>query len=382
MAPYDGQPTGKCQRERIKHEVQGASGSFAVTYTVKNEARLLPSAIQYHLAAGCSRIYVHWDGTTDGSERLITQFPSVVARNSYQPAEMADAPQWLAQILSAYDRDFDVHKRANTYYAALQAAREGFEWLACIDVDELILMSTAEREIKDHIPKYLSRTPASVDQLLLPNLESVPTSAETQNPFIESVYFLNRFPMTEAINRYSRALVSRLSRSSAAIAWYDYFFYKLRFLGALPRGLRDPKTGETLPAGYFLGYSSYKSIIRVKSFPEFNFVTHCARPFLRAPRNLRTGNVLHYDLPDVAYFAAKFRQRTTPLLDHFYLRYRLALIAMNSTDDELREFFDRYIAVSDPARIALLKKKGILLEIDAVSQLVRQFRDELSSANA
>ena len=368
--------------DRIKNEVQVASGTFAVAYTVKNEARLLPSAIQYHLAAGASRIYLHWDGTTDGSERLISQFPSVVARDSYKPQEMSDAPQWLAQILPAYDVDFDVRKRANTYYAALQAAKEGIEWLACIDVDELVLMATNEHEIKDHIPKYLSQIPDRIDQLLLPNLEAVPTSVDTQNPFADCVYFLNRFPATEAIWRYSRALFTRIARSPAAVAWYDYFFYKLRFAGALPRKFRDPNTGKLIPAGYFIGYSTYKSIIRVKSFPQFNFVTHCAKPFLRAPRNLRTGNVLHYDLPDAAYFASKFRQREGVLHNHFYLRYRLALVALNSTDDQIQQFFDNYLALRDPARIALLKRKGILLEIDAVSELIRQFRDEASAALA
>ena len=58
-------------------------------------------------------------------------------------------------------------------------------------------MSRDEQALENHIPRYLERIPDDIDQLQLPNLESVPTAAETDNPFIDCVYFLNRFPATE-----------------------------------------------------------------------------------------------------------------------------------------------------------------------------------------
>ena len=173
------------------------SGKFALTYTVKNEARLLPSAIEYHLAAGCSRIYLFWDGTTDNSAELIAKYPQVIARQSYRPQELHDPPAWLSRILPAWETELDVRKIANTVYAAEDAARDGIEWLVGIDPDELILMSRAETVIENHIPKYLEKIPENIDQLHLPNLESVPTAAEIQNPFTDCVYFLNRFPAIE-----------------------------------------------------------------------------------------------------------------------------------------------------------------------------------------
>ena len=107
--------------------------------------------------------------------------------------------------------------------------------------------------------------------------------------------------------------------------------------------MREPRTGSRIPAGYFLGYSSHKSFIRLKTFANFDFITHRWRGFLRSPRNMEFGNILHFDMLDANYFAAKFRQRQQGIiLKVFYLRYRLAHVARNSSDSEIREFFEKY----------------------------------------
>ena len=249
-----------------------------------------------------------------------------------------------------------MRKIANTVYAAQDAASDGFEWLVGIDPDELILMSRAETVIENHIPKYLENIPENIDQLHLPNLESVPTAAEIQNPFTDCVYFLNRFPAIEALWRYSRAALARITRSPETrltrfpkfIAWYDWLFYELRFAGALGRMMREPRTNRRIPGTYFLGYSSHKSFIRTARAPNFEFATHGWRPFLRRPHNLRTGNILH-----------------------FYLRYMLGNVARNHSPEEIREFFETYIAIRDPKRIEKLKQKGIIVEIRSPSNLLK-----------
>jgi len=350
-------------------------GKFALSYTVKNESRLLPSGIEYHLAAGCSRIYVFFDNTTDNAPELIAKYPQVIARKSLLPGELFNPPQWLAKILPAWKPDLDVRKIANTYYAALDAATEGIDWLASIDADELIVMSPDEQVLENHIPRYLEKIPEDVDQLLLRNLESIPSSAESKNPFIDCVYFLNRFPMSEVLWRYSRAALVRATRSPKLIAWYDWLFYQLRFAGAMRRMMREPGTGRRIPGSYFLGYVSNKALIRTRNASDFSFATHAWRPFIRSPRTLKTGNVLHFDMLDASYFAAKFRQRP-PERDIFYLRYMLSNVARNHSPEEIRQFFDTYIAISDSERIALLKDRGIAREIRSASNLLKKLADE------
>ncbi len=352
-------------------EVSMSPVRFAISYTVKNESRLLPSAIDYHFAVGCSRIFIYWDGGSDHSASLISKYPSVVARNSITPDELEDAPQWITEILPAWGTDMDVRKQVNTYYAAKSAALEGIDWLISLDADELILMDRNSPINQDHIVKQLSRVPDNIDQLLLPNLDCVPTSAESRNPFSDCVYFMNRFPMTEFIWRYSRAFFTRILKAPALAAWYDYLFYQVRFAGALPRLMRDPRRRRLIPASYFLGYSSYKCFIRLRTFFNFKFETHRWTRNLKAPRSRRLGNILHYDLPDWAYFAAKFRQRQQGVQKGFYLRYRLALVATSCSNSEIAKFFERYIAIQDPFRIARLEKKGILLRIDSVAEFMK-----------
>jgi len=342
---------------------------------------MLPAAIDYHIAAGCSRIYVFWDGISDGSGSLPTAYSSVVARNSITPEELNDAPLWIMKILPWWEVDMDVRKCINTFYAARSAAHEGIDWLISLDADELIWMGNHDAVNRESITGRLSRVPDNIDQLLLPNLDAVPTSGEPQSPFSDCVYFMNRFPATELVWRYSRALLIGLRVSPELVAWYDFLFYQARFRGALPRLMRDPKTSRRIPAGYFLGYHSYKSFIRLTTFSNFKFATHCWKGDARKPRGITLGNILHYDMPDAAYFAAKFRKRQEGILQKFfYLRYRLALVARNCTDSEIEEFFEDYIAIRDPARIARLKKKGILLRIDTVADFMRGRHQEGASA--
>lgn len=355
------------------------SGKFALTYTVKNEARLLPSAIEYHLAAGCSRIYLFWDNTTDNAPELVAKYPQVTARKSFRPEELENPPAWLAHILPAWEPDLDVRKIANTYYAAQDAAKNGIEWLINIDVDELIVMDRGEQALENHIPRYLERINENIDQLLLPNLESVPTAAESENPFLDCIYFLNRFPATETAWRYSRAALLRASRSPKVLAWYDWLFYELRFAGALRRMMRDPATNRRIPGTYYLAYSSHKAFVRTARAVNFNFATHSWKPYLERPRSLRIGNILHFDMVDYRYFAAKFRQRP-PAREWFYLRSLLSTIARDRSLEEVKRFFETYIAIRDPRRIASLRKKGIVVEIEAPSRLLRRLASESAPA--
>jgi hypothetical protein len=355
-----------------------SSGKFALTFTVKNESRLLPSAIEFHLAAGCSRIYLFWDNTTDNGPDLIAKYPQVAARKSLRPEEFENSPDWLARILPAWELDLDVRKIANTYYAALDAAKNGIEWLVNIDVDELILMNREEQALEDHIPKYLERVSEDIDQVLVPNVESVPTAAETENPFLDCTYFFDRFPKTEAAWRYSRAALYRATRSPKLIGWYDWLFYEVRFAGALQRMMRDPATKRRIPGTYFLAYSSHKSFIRTGRAANFEFATHGWKSYLGRPRSVRMGNILHFDMLDYRYFAAKFRQRP-PAREWFYLRSLLSTVARDRSLEEVKEFFETHIAIRDPERIESLKKKGIVAEINAPSKLLRKLANKTTA---
>jgi hypothetical protein len=347
--------------------------TFAITYTVKNEARLLPDAIAHHRQLGCARFYVFFDGTTDNSRELVQDIEGVVCADSVQPQTLADRPQWIEEILPRWRESMDVRKRINTYVAARLAMAEGIEWLTNIDPDELLLLNLCEGDaVGDPVPFFASVGP-DVDQVLVPNLEAVPTGEGTGRPFVDCTLFLRRFPATEFLRRATSAVVRRLLPSPKLQAWYDYWYYRLRFRGALPRLMHHPVSGESIPGGYFLGYSNHKAFIRTRTASEFSFNIHRWEAVGRRPITVKRGVLLHYDLCSADYFCEKFLQREPAMLvKAFYCRYMFARIARESTYETVRQFFLSDICITNAATISLLLRRNIVTEITCIAPRVRR----------
>ena len=49
----------------------------AVVMTVKNEERLLPQNVHYHLGIGIECIFIYFDGTTDHGKEKIRGIPKI-----------------------------------------------------------------------------------------------------------------------------------------------------------------------------------------------------------------------------------------------------------------------------------------------------------------
>jgi hypothetical protein len=346
---------------------------FAITYTVKNEASLLPDAIAYHLAIGCARIYVFFDGSTDNSRELIQHTERVVCADSIDPGSLADAPDWINAILPRWKESMDVRKRINTYIASDLARSEGIDWLINIDPDELLLLNAGTNDPSGTGDNFFSSISEDVDQILLPNLEAIPVGEGSGRPFLDCTLFLRRFHFTEFFWRSSSALLRRVVPIPKAQAWYDYWFYYFRFRGALPRLMRHPASGESIPAGYFLGYSNHKSFIRTRVAKDFLFNIHKWQKVLRRPKSIKKGYVLHYDLCSTEYFCAKFRQRQPAMLvKAFYCRYMFARIARDLPFETARQFFLNYICISSATVLQRLRQRGIVTEISFISHQMKQ----------
>lgn len=345
---------------------------LAIAYTVRNEGALLSRSIDYHRAIGFGRFFVFLDGTTDDTAERLAGIADVQVQNSIRPDDrlVTDGPEWVKAIAPWWSTDMDVRKRINTLAAACMAEAAGVDWLLCIDPDEVFHASLDTPPSAGLTAAFFRVVPRHVDQVLLRNLEVVPPVRSTSNPFVDCTRFLARFPATEAVWRPLSAVVRRVARVPAAQAWFDYLFYQVRFTGALPRLLVHPATGRCIPAGYFLGYTNHKSAIRPQRARSFDFVTHHWRKWRRAPRSIRRGNVLHYDLFSLDYFIAKFRQRQESMvMKIFYVRYWLARIARESPLPDVEAFFRKYVALSDPQVLERLERRGVILNITSVAGL-------------
>jgi Glycosyl transferase family 2 len=357
--------------------LNSVTNSFAITYTVKNEAAILPDALKWHFECGAAKIFIFWDGTTDHGPELVRGLLNVQAQNSVNPRDVSNLPEWVKIIAPMWEENMDVRKRINTLVAARMAAAENIQWIASIDPDELMIVDTTSA--KQDLSGLFANISDKVDQILLRNLEVLPTDPNVENPFADCTYFLSRHPKTEVIRRYCTAAFRKIFSSPKAHAWFEHKFYRARFIGLFPPIVSNPENGEKLYRSYYLGYSNYKSIMRTSRADDYNFNTHKWQRYRKSPASIYKGNVLHYDLFNATYFIEKFRQRQQGILvKAFHVRYELAMIARSESRDMAVNFFNEQIVIKDPDYLNRLISSKIVQKIESPSNF---FKSHLAADN-
>lgn len=339
--------------------------SYAIAYTVKNEWRLLRHAIPYHLVNGCSHIYLFFDGTTDDAKIFARDFPQVTAMQTVPPSVIVNPPEWVRIISRDHANSVDFRKRINTLYAAELAATQGIEWICSIDADELL----QPRPHFDNFSELLGSVAERIDQILLPNLELIPSPPYTDNPFSGQTLFINRKPLLQWLWRAINAVLGKFIRNPRRMTRLESLFFRTIFRGVYPPVMINPLDGSNIYRGYFLAYNNHKSFMRTKRAREFNFNIHYWAPINRSARTIQLGRVLHYDLPDFDYFLLKFQQRPKTMTSQVFLaRYEISRVAVEADPVSAREFFEKYVAVSEPGMAERLIARGIATRIEDVAK--------------
>ncbi|WP_284124577.1 glycosyltransferase family 2 protein [Parerythrobacter aestuarii] len=344
--------------------------SFAVTYTVKDEARLLPDAIKWHRALGCKRFYIFLDGTSDAMRDWLPRQPDVMVRESVPPAEVRDAPGFMKVMGKGWDGYIDARKNLNSWVAARLALLDGIDWLAMIDPDELLLPDPKAGPDPAAMVRLLGEQTPDIAQLLLPNCDVLPDGKAGTSPFAQR-HFQARFPALEAVWRPARKALSLVS-NPARVARFDQWFWDRALGDDLPRRLVHPVNGETIPAGYFLSYTSHKSILRTRAHRGWRPIIHhwkCEDGEGETAKT-RRARVLHFDFTTADAYLHKFGQRRGNREErpqHFAARRAIGDIALDCSDAGARRFFEQCLAVSDPERMAQLVKRGVVLDLPQVA---------------
>jgi Glycosyl transferase family 2 len=350
---------------------------FAITYTIKDEARLLPDALAWHRMLGCKRFYIFLDGTSDAMRDFLPTQDDVVLAPSVDPHQLANPPAWITWARANHHGWMDVRKKLNIWSATRDAHAAGFDWIGVIDPDELILPPDSDRLERPDALRWLAAVPSGIDQLLLPNLDVLAAADDGQSPFAKR-HFLNRLGRTETSWRLLRRVVSRILRKPQLVAWFDHWFFTLALGANPPRVLRDPASSKIIPFGYFLSYSNYKAIFRCARYASFDPQIHrwvAPRRFAGSPRAITSGNVLHYDMIDAAHFRTKFGQRRGQQefeLNLFYARWKLGQMAISLSAEHCDQFFRESLSIRDETRLADLVGRGLLREIEGPAALFGQ----------
>jgi hypothetical protein len=366
--------------------------SFAIAYTVKDEAYLLLDAIRVHRFLGCQRFYIFFDGTTDDAPFLLNDLEDCLCRKSVLPSEIDDNTEWY-RIICAHSRDWlDLRKNLNTYWAALHARSCGIEWIGAIDPDEIVLPNMSLKALHHNdLVSFFSSIPVKIGQVKFLNYDNIPVAEEVHSPFTGSDLFLNRPPyLVEQIWRYSRASLRLFFRNSNTngfiTAWFDQIIFKI-FLGrAFPRTLRDPILDRQIPTGIFLSYHTGKVFVRTSLLdsirPGIHFWHSLASHHLRTKR---LGAILHYDLPSYGYFMHKFRQRPSSgdvnSVKALYVRWAIAQMAVKLSDAQAKDFYLSSIAIRSPERQAFLLSRGVLRKNNCIIEFFEGHRESLQNSN-
>ncbi|MEM9064499.1 MAG: glycosyltransferase family 2 protein [Planctomycetota bacterium] len=351
--------------------------SFAVAYSSKNEADLLPDGIAFHQRMGCDKVYMFWDETSDDGPDRVARFSDIDARVSLSASEAMDdyaehGGGWIPTIIHDWERNFDIRKRINFTHAADQAAKEGIEWLLCLDADELAIPSADGTLGTGALQDMLREVPDEIDQVLMPNLEAIPTPPDDRSPFRSCRHFLRRVPVTHDLARAAGVVGRRLGLNPRQRAWLSHWVYRLRFGGRFPKPMIHPVTGQAIPRGHFLGYTNFKSMIRTSRASRFRHDVHQwdAPKGVPPPRSIKTGNLLHFAYPSADLLMRKYRQRGPGFtkFEAFHVVHQILLIATELDDETVRSFFGSEFVIDDESLLAKYVRQGIAHRIDGPAE--------------
>lgn len=172
----------------------------ALVTTIRDERAMLRPNLLVHHELGVERAWVFLDGTTDGSEETVRDLPWVEVARSVGVEALRELPRGVPEIDRLAERYADIHTaRQMLHYLVVQerARRAGFDWLVCIDVDEIVCTDPLSMA-PGALAAVLGALPADVPVARFAPIEVLPTQVDCDEPFRELTLFRNAFRLEPA----------------------------------------------------------------------------------------------------------------------------------------------------------------------------------------
>ena len=319
--------------------------TFAIIYTVKNEWGFLKYIIPYYLKQGASKIYVFLDNCTDDTRSKLNSIKNVEVYKSLEGySNLREKPSYLEENYKGFgNKDtIDYRKKINTFVALNKAKESNIDWLAVIDPDELIV----KNENSPNIQTLLNSIPENIDQILMENYELFPISSICENPFKKQIYFIKRIRYLDRLINKVLIFLKIISPKKKFFSKLEYLIFKYLLNYSFLKVAINPINRKKIYRGIFLGYKGVKPFIRTKNAQYYNFNIHKWIPYIKKPKNIYSGIILHYNLINSEHFLAKFRKRSEveimSLKSLSYSQYQLSQVANLLNKEEAESFFKKY----------------------------------------
>lgn len=129
------------------------------------------SFINYHLNCGIDHMYLFFDNPDDVALPILANYPKLTCTPCTDQ-------HWKKVGCEANSR-IEIRQTLNADYAFDLCRKSEFDWIAHIDVDELVY--SGQKSIKN----ILASTDTKISYLSMPPLEAIPSSLNCKNPYKE-----------------------------------------------------------------------------------------------------------------------------------------------------------------------------------------------------
>ena len=247
---------------------------IALVLTVKNEERLLRNNVLYHKAIGVDKTFVYFDKTTDNGKESIKDLDFVEINDSV-PAKDFLHLSYLEKFTAQAKDHHTARQCLNAFDASLKAEKEGFDWLLCLDPDELV--ATSEDKISD-LKSFLRDQESEIDAVNFQMKEVFQAKKNYRNVFEEET----RFKALRNFKRYSMNIFKtfwnpRTQKKEKYVYWYGHNTGKMairlcrKMVPHNPHKFkkRDGKDSIIAEKGLLLHYHAYDAQDFIKKYRNF-----------------------------------------------------------------------------------------------------------------
>jgi hypothetical protein len=301
--------------------------SWGTCTLLKNPVDEVMAYVAHHQEMGAERVFLFFDDPTDPAADLLETVAGVVVTR-------CDEAFWNGLVGQRPFRHTERQRQVlmKTYLGC------GLDWLLHIDTDEFLLSDLPVDELLDEVPAHLATVKAQP-------FEAMPGDRPKGDRIYRSVHF--RSQITDP------ALIQQLFGP---------------FAPALHRGMVSHRLGKS----FFR--TGVPNMIPTVHFAKIGETTTEGQPFHPALRHL------HFHGDDVEHWVATAHYKARVGGVRFNEPYAKTLLALDEAG--LRRFHRR-VHSCDPAVVAMLTEKGLMLHIDIdLEAKVARLRQSLPNSAA
>ncbi|MFT5112951.1 MAG: hypothetical protein ACI8P9_002279 [Parasphingorhabdus sp.] len=257
--------------------------SVAMCITIKNEATLLRHNLKYHHNIGVGKVYLYLDGTTDGSEKTISDLDFVEFCKSTSVEKVINSKGWGVRGVKNLRFYCETHlsrQMINMLDAYERATKQGFEWLVCVDADELIYPNAMELR-SDSLCELLASYPMELDMINFQPVECLQNKLAYENVvFTEQHFFKSEFTPQRGRNPqvdvFRKEIILPMSQKSKLLPPY---------LGHAIGKVAVRTSRQLLPATAHKFYHPKREILTGRASFLVHYPLYSAEDFIKKQQN-------------------------------------------------------------------------------------------------